>query len=90
MNIKIQYSGEYPNLCSGTLVVFIDDKKWTFPDYCLSSGGGVSFTDAWDEIVEKGEWSISKWPEGFPEKYKDMVLEKVNEDIEHGCCGGCV
>ena len=36
--IKIDYDGEYPNLCSGHLTVYIDDVKYNFPDYCLSSG----------------------------------------------------
>lgn len=90
MKIEIRYNGAYPNLCSGDLVVIIDDTEWEFPDYCLCSGGSVWFDDEWNENVESGEWEITKWPENFPEEYKPWVLSAVNEDIPHGCCGGCV
>lgn len=36
----VSYDGEYPNLCSGTLVLNVDGKDVTFPKYCLSSCGG--------------------------------------------------
>ena len=90
MNIKIEYNGSYPNLCRGRLVVTIDEKRWTFSDYCLSSGGCVSFDDDWNEDVSEGDWSISEWPENFSEELKDPVLDAVNSVIPLGCCGGCV
>jgi len=90
MNITIKYDGAYPNLCSGKLLVTIDGKKWIFPDYCLSSGGSVWFSKDWDEHVESGPWKINEWPKNFPVKYKVAVLDAVNSEIRHGCCGGCV
>jgi len=88
--IKIEYNGEYPNLCSGDLVVIIDDKRWEFPSHCMRSGGNVWFDKGWDEHVDSGEWSISEWLEGFPEDMKQAVTSEVNSNIRHGCCGGCV
>lgn len=88
--ITIQYNGEYPNLCSGQLVVTIGDKKWAFPDYCLRSGGSVHFDADWNEVIGSGEWTIDKFPKGFPKEYKQTVIDRVNEEIPHGCCGGCV
>jgi hypothetical protein len=88
--ISISYDGKYPNLCSGNLVVYIDDIKWDFDRYCLRSGGSVSFTKDWDEVVSSGFWRIGEWPEGFPVELKQAVLDAVNEKIPHGCCGGCV
>ena len=35
----ISYDGEYPNLCSGTLILNLNGKDVVFPNYCLSSGG---------------------------------------------------
>jgi hypothetical protein len=90
MSIKIQYDGAYPNLCSGNLIVTIDSKQWIFPPYCLSSGGSVSFDDDWNEEVTDGDWSIREWPDNFPEKFKENIVDAVNEHIPHGCCGGCV
>lgn len=89
-NVAIKYDGAYPNLCSGQLIAVIGEKEWIFPDYCLSSGGGVSFDANWSEHVWSGEWKVSEWPEDFPEDLKEDVLHAVNAQISHGCCGGCV
>ncbi|MFH0894460.1 MAG: hypothetical protein V2A54_08490 [Bacteroidota bacterium] len=90
MDIEIKYDGEYPNLCSGELIVVIDGKEWVFPDYCLSSGGYVSFDDDWNEHVGEGSWSVKNWPKDFPDNIKGAVVDAVNENVPHGCCGGCV
>lgn len=93
LDIKIQYDGEYPSLCMGHLIVWINGKKWDFGNYVLESGGHLTYEDG---RVVKGEWSIPDncwdncWPEGFPEKYKKQVLSKINQEIPHGCCGGCL
>ena len=89
-NIEVEYDGSYPNLCSGYLVVVIDDKRWEFPKHCMQPGGDVWFDEDWSEHVEQGPWYIDNWPEGFPEDLKDDVTEKVNEEVEWGNCGGCV
>jgi len=86
----IEYDGGFPNLCSGTLVVTIDGKRWEFPSYCMSSGGGVWFDGDWMEHIESGPWSISEWPKDFPENLKEAVEKEVNYKIPWGCCGGCV
>jgi hypothetical protein len=88
--IKIEYNGEYPNLCSGQLIVTIGKKRWKFPSYCLLSGGSVWFDDDWGEHVESGEWSVSEWPDRFPEDRKADVIDAINSSITLGCCGGCV
>jgi hypothetical protein len=88
--VKIKYNGAYPNLCSGDLTVWVDGRKWEFEDHCLSSGGSVFFKRNWEEVVEKGDWSVNTWPKGFPEGDKKRVLEAINTKIPHGCCGGCV
>ena len=90
MNIKIEYDGKYPNLCRGNLIVKINGQTIQFPEYCLVSGGSVWFDDEWNDNVEEGPWSIGEWPENFPEELKTAVLDAINEQIPHGCCGGCV
>ena len=52
----VSYDGDFPNLCSGTLVLRIDGEEVTFPKYCMRSGGSVWFDDEWHEHVESGEW----------------------------------
>jgi hypothetical protein len=86
----VSYDGAFPNLCSGTLILNVDGKNITFPDYCLSSGGNVSFDDEMNEEVTEGEWSISKFPESFPFELRQEATDIVNENVEYGCCGGCV
>jgi len=86
----VSYDGEFPNLCSGNLVLAIDGEEVKFPPYCLSSGGSVSFTEDWDEIVTSGSWSIRDFPEDFPDELKAEAERLVNENIPNGCCGGCV
>lgn len=46
------------------------------------------FDDEWNEHITIGEWSVN-----VPEKYaniKDEIERCVNENVEWGCCGGCV
>jgi hypothetical protein len=86
----VSYSGQYPNLCSGILVLKVDGQEFTFPQYCMSSGGSVWFTKEWEENVEYGPWLISEWPEGFPEEAKAEAIDVVNAEVRQGCCGGCI
>ena len=83
------YDGEYPNLCSGTLKMILDGKVIIFPEYCLRSGGCVSFNEDGEEVTE-GDWGIEEYPKGFPKKLKERAEELVNENVSKGCCGGCV
>ena len=97
----ISYTGEYPNLCSGTLTLEIDDIEYTFgggykeskTDFrrFWSSGGSVWFDDEWGEHVDGGEWSIDvgDLPEQF-RKYAKEIDRVFNDNVEWGCCGGCV
>ena len=78
--MRIKYDGDWPNLCRGNLVVFLDGKKWKFPQYCLSSGGHHD---------PPRPWSVKEWPKGFPDDQKWRVVDAVNEKLGCGCCGGC-
>ena len=60
MSIEIDYDGEWPNLCSGRLIVTINGKQWEFPNYCLSSGGSVSFDKHYNETINYGPWTSLK------------------------------
>lgn len=90
--IKIKYDGYYPNLCRGHLEVWVDEKYYDFGEYCLISGGAVSFDENWEEHITKGDWSIDEEniPKDFPKELLPELLEEINIQIPHGCCGGCV
>ena len=84
----VSYDGEYPNLCSGTLMLSIDGETVEFPKYCMRSGGSVWFDDEWHEHVGYGEWSVK-----VPEKYAHLqkeIEDCVNSNVPCGCCGGCI
>jgi len=91
-DIKIEYDGKSPNLCGGTLIVYIGEKKYDFGDHCLISGGMICRNDDWEMWAEEGPWGISEWPEGFPDDdgLKILIVDVINEEIPHGCCGGCI
>jgi hypothetical protein len=82
----VSYDGKYPNLCFGDLILEIDGKEVLLSD-CMRSGGSVSFTDDWSEVVSQGEWEVD-----IPEEYKQYKEEigcVVNSNVRFGCCGGC-
>lgn len=86
----ISYDGAWPNLCRGTLVVEKDGKQYSMYGV-LISGGNVSFDADWEANVEEGDWSIDRNALA-PELQDDWrELESlVNDEIPHGCCGGCI
>lgn len=84
----VSYNGKYPNLCRGTLVIKVNGEEISLENY-LFSGGRCWFDKDWANHVESGSWDISKLPDDL-EQYRDEILEVVNENVEHGCCGGCL
>lgn len=92
MEIKfVSYSGSYPNLCSGTLVVEIDGKRvsfgWTDPKWLQEekadyprfwcSGGGVGFDGDWSEIVSTGDWELSFSEKDYPAEIAALMPELI-------------
>ena len=84
----VSYSGRWPNLCSGDIVVKIDSETVNLGN-CLRSGGGCYISFDGDEHVTKGYWKIDELPEAY-EKYRKEIEKVANENVPHGCCGGCV
>lgn len=89
----IDYSGSYPTLCSGRLTFKADGKRYE-ADVQLTSGGSVWFDDSWEPHVEEGPWEEVSGPlfEVYPKflEHKTELLKMINENVPHGCCGGCV
>lgn len=89
----ISYDGKYPNLCSGTLTLEIDNEIVQFGNYKLygsfwTSGGGINPNY---EGIYKREWIIDA--EEIPvqyRKYANEIDRVFNENVEYGCCGGCI
>lgn len=90
--VRVEYDGEYPCLCAGHLQVWVGDDYYDFGDHCLCSGGCICHDEDWDMWAEEGDWSIdeTKIPKDFPMEYKDLLIDVINQEIPHGCCGGCI
>lgn len=90
----VSYTGVYPNLCSGVLTLEIDGEEVDFgysskshyhPFWC--SGGDITA----DYDIYSGEWIIDA--ERIPGKYRQYAEEinrVFNDNVEQGCCGGCI
>ena len=87
----ISYDGKWPCLCFGTLTIKVNGKTYAFKNAMISGGcvcGGPS-TD-WDMWSEQGPWEIDLREHPELEPYKDEITKVVNENVEWGCCGGCI
>jgi hypothetical protein len=83
----ISYDGEYPNLCYGTLVIEVDSREYSMEN-CLITSGSVCWENG---EVRKGEWYINEYY--LPEEllpYIEEITRLVNDNVEWGCCGGCL
>lgn len=87
----ISYDGKWPNLCRGILIVEKDGKRYGL-NSVLVSGGCCGFNRDYSEsYIERGPWEIYK--ENLPQELQDdyhELLELVNDNIDYGCCGGCL
>lgn len=92
----VSYSGVYPNLCSGTLVLRIDGEEVSFGgsgDYeeFWSPTGQCYFTEDWNPVIKEGGWHVND--SDLPEKYQDYYYEiaaVINNNMPRSCCGGCL
>lgn len=92
----VSYSGEYPSLCIGTLVLRIDGEEVSFGESgkykeFWSPVGKCYFTEDWTPVIKKGGWQVNN--SDLPEKYQDYYYEIVaviNDNMPRSCCGGCL
>lgn len=87
----VSYDGEYPNLCSGELVLNVAGERVS-ADHCLTSGGGIGFDRNGYEYVDKGPWyvNLDRFSMSFSEEEQRAITAIVNEKVPQGCCGGCI
>lgn len=85
----VSYDGAYPNLCTGQLVLKINGQVREFSRHCLQSGGTVWFDNDWNAHIETDAGLSTPPPEDL-EPLRKEIEECINENIPHGCCGGCV
>lgn len=87
----ISYDGKWPNLCSGVLTIKVNGTSYKLENVMVSGGCiiGGPHTD-WDMWSEQGPWTVDL--EEYPDlkQYEDEITRLVNENVEYGCCGGCI
>ena len=85
--IEVSYDGKYPNTCSGTLIIKVNDEEIYNKKFCCGSTGSVWFDDDWEEHVECGKliWNDAK-------DFNDNIQKEVERELNKCdvCCGGCV
>ena len=81
----ISYDGKYPNLCAGTLV-FEKDGERHEEKYCMHSTGGINPNY---EGTYSGPWELTGM-DYLNEMERCYLTKLVNENVRHGCCGGCI
>ena len=85
----ISYDGKYPCLCMGTLTIKVNGKTYWLNNKMIS-GGCIMRDGDWNMWSEYGDWEIDleKYPELEP--YREEITQVVNDNVEQGCCGGCI
>lgn len=87
----ISYNGTYPCLCHGELTVMLDSGEITKIVHPCASGGHICASDDYSDMwAEYGPWEESYGLDGYSEEDKKLVVDWFNENVEHGCCGGCI
>lgn len=85
----VSYSGEWPALCCGTLILKVNGVEHEFNGR-LGSGGSAWFDGNWYEHVEEGPWDVFFYDDFFSEEKKQHIRDLVNDNVEWSCCGGCL
>lgn len=97
----VSYTGRFPNLCGGILTLLIEGKEVRFGhNYLIADSWKTdgNYSPFWrsggeldkDYCAYSGEWEIDV--ESLPEEYKKYskeIDEIFNNEVPHGCCGGC-
>lgn len=87
----VSYDGKFPCLCGGKLTLKVNGDEQTF-EYCLCSGGTCFCSlDGENDIVTEGDWTLKEDKfSGFSDEEIRVITKLVNDNVPHGCCGGCL
>lgn len=101
----VSYDGKWPNLCRGVLKLKDENgDTYRFGPYydcdtgnrhypCFWRSGGCirSNNDRSDMWAENGPWEFDNFTKNeFLIANKEQLIDIFNENVEMGCCGGCI
>lgn len=101
----VSYTGKFPNLCGGVLTLNINGREVKFGhesdnfDWNTCKYKDDNYNRFWQSggyidnncYTYQAEWDI--WVNDLPDAYQQYAYEIAavfNENVPHGCCGGCV
>ena len=98
----VSYTGRWPNLCSGILTLEIDDERYVFggveynnptnnPKFWYTTGECGFLGSLDNPYIHEGPWEIDEFelPDSI-RRYADEICNVFNQNVERGCCGGCL
>lgn len=88
--IRVEYNGEYPCMCMGTLTIYKNNEIIYSDKYCCKSTGSVGFSDDYSEsYINNGELL---WREEYSSDFSEEVQKAVKDKLSEFqvCCGGCL
>ena len=93
----VSYTGKWPCLCMGLLTLNIEGKEVTFGhdfehnhegefEGFWESGGGLD--EDYSPVVGPWKIDVQRLPEQL-QQYAFEIDKVFNDNVMHGCCGGC-
>ena len=94
--LAVEINGKKVTFGWTELYTAVGEEKADYPRFWCS-GGSVLFDNDWNEEVPgycDWELSVSEYDKKYypPEIWKILldILKVMNENVEGGCCGGCI
>lgn len=102
----VKYTGKYPNLCAGALILNIDGENVYFGsrfafenavrDKQIDKIPSAFYSAFWESGAKCRDDYRSEWQIDYnciPDEYKPYAAEinkAFNDNVQWGCCGGCI
>lgn len=83
------YTGHWPNLCRGRLVLVVDGKG-VVANCRLISGGSGYINKKHEAKITYGPWDVEFGDGFFTPQEQAYIKYLVNANVRQGCCGGCI
>lgn len=83
------YTGRWPNLCRGKLVLRVDGENMLV-NCRLISGGSAYIGRRHEAKITQGPWDVEFGDNSFTPQEQAYIKYLVNANVRQGCCGGCI
>lgn len=89
MDIIVTYDGKYPNACTGTLTISVNNNIVYSKQDAVYSTGSCGYDKSLNDYTAKGGSLL--WNVGDAEKFNPNIRAAVQHKLNQikACCGGC-